>query len=134
MKSVVTGAILGFLAVVAGAATGHGPVAGLDAQGMRPILTALRYQELGAVMIVITGLAGVLVVSKAVAFRLAVSSWLFVAGTLLFSFSIYARTILDFEWLGAVTPVGGLCHMAGWFALGWSAFVGMRGSSNSSDD
>ncbi|WP_181918221.1 MULTISPECIES: DUF423 domain-containing protein [unclassified Wenzhouxiangella] len=123
MKSVVTGAVLGFLAVVAGAATGHGPVAGLDSQGMRPILTALRYQELGAVMIVITGLASVLVVSKAAGFRLAVSSWLFVAGTLLFSFSIYARIILDFEWLGPVTPIGGLCHMAGWIALGWAALA-----------
>lgn len=126
MKCVLGGAVLGLLAVVAGAATGHGPVAGLDAEGMRLLMTAVRYHEFGAVMIVVTGLGSALVASKAVAFRLAVSAWLFVAGTLAFSFSIYARQLLGLEWLGPVTPAGGMCHMAGWIALGWAALAGVR--------
>lgn len=117
----LTGAFLGLLAVAAGAVTGHGPVAGLDAEAMRSVMTAVRYHEFGAVMVVVTGLAGSLVDSKPAAFRLGVSSWLFVAGTLLFSFSIYARMFLGLDWLGPVTPLGGLCHMAGWIALGWAA-------------
>ena len=124
--SVIAGAVLGLLAVVAGAMTGHGPVAGLDAEAMRSVTTAVRYHEFGAVMIVMTGLAATLVESNAVAFRLGLSSWLFVAGTLLFSFSIYARMLLGFEWLGPVTPLGGMCHMAGWVALGWAALGRLR--------
>ena len=121
--SVVMGAVFGLLAVVAGAMTGHGPVAGLDSEAMRSIMTAVRYHEFGAVMIVITGLAASIVHTKPAAFRLALSSWLFVAGTFVFSFSIYARMLLGFEWLGPVTPLGGMCHMAGWIALGWAAFA-----------
>jgi uncharacterized membrane protein YgdD (TMEM256/DUF423 family) len=123
---VLTGAILGFLALVTGAATGHGPVAGLDAEAMRSVLTAVRYHELGAVMIVVTGLAAALIDSSTAAFRLGLSSWLFVAGTLLFSFSIYARMLLGLDWLGPVTPLGGMCHMAGWLVLGWAAVNAAR--------
>lgn len=124
--SVFAGALLGLLAVVVGAWTGHGPVAGLDEAGMRSLMTAVRYHELGAVMIVITGLASALVNSNPAAFRLGLSSWLFVAGTLLFSFSIYARMLLGFDWLGPVTPLGGLFHMAGWIVLAWAAVAGTR--------
>lgn len=131
--ALLAGAALGLLAVIAGAATGHGPVAGLDAEGMRSMMTAVRYHEFGAIMIVVTGLAAALVESRTAAFRLSLSAWLFVAGTVLFSFSIYARLLLGLEWLGPVTPLGGMCHMAGWIVLGWSALIGMRGSSNSSD-
>ena len=127
--AILSGAALGLLAVLAGAMTGHGPVAGLDAEAMRSLLTAVRYNEFGAVMIVITGLAAALVGAKPAAFRLAVASWLFVAGTLSFSFSIYARVLLGLEWLGPVTPVGGMCHMAGWIALGWAALGGFRGAA-----
>ena len=123
---VLTGAVLGLLAVIAGAMTGHGPVAGLDEASMRSVMTAVRYHEFGAVMIVVTGLAAAAVDSKRAAFRLGLSCWLFVAGTLLFSFSIYARMLLGMEWLGPVTPLGGMGHMAGWIALGWAALARHR--------
>ncbi|MDZ7789246.1 MAG: DUF423 domain-containing protein [Xanthomonadales bacterium] len=133
MKSVLVGAGIGLLAVIAGAATGHGPVGGLDAEAMRSVMTAVRYHEFGAVMIVVTGLAGSLVDAKPAAFRLRLSSWLFVAGTLLFSFSIYARMLLGLDWLGPVTPLGGICHMAGWIVLGWAAISGLKPRAASSD-
>lgn len=134
MKAVLVGAVLGLLAVMAGAMTGHGPIKGLNEEAMRSVLTAVRYHEFGAIMIVVTGLAAALVGSKSAAFRLGVSSWLFVAGTLLFSFSIYARMLLGVEWLGPVTPLGGLCHMAGWIALGWFALAGYRRRSTPPGD
>lgn len=129
-KAVAAGALLGLMAVVAGALTGHGPIAGLDADSLRSLMTAMRYHQWGAVMIVVTGLAGSVVDSKAVAVRLDLSSWLFVAGTLLFSFSIYARMLLGLDWLGPVTPLGGLCLMAGWAVLGWAALAGWRRRPN----
>lgn len=42
---------------------------------------------------------------------------LFVAGITLFSGSLYALVLTDTPRLGAVTPLGGLCFLAGWGAL-----------------
>jgi len=126
MQSVVAGALIGLLAVIVGAATGHGPVARLDAEGLRSLATAVRYHEFGAVMIVMTGLASALWPAGRVACRLGWASWLFVAGTLLFSFSLYGRLLLGLSWLGPVTPLGGLVHMAAWLTLAWAAITALR--------
>ena len=42
---------------------------------------------------------------------------LFIAGIVLFSGSLYALALTDISALGAVTPVGGLCFIAGWGCL-----------------
>jgi len=44
-------------------------------------------------------------------------SWLFCAGILLFSGSLYAMALTNVRWLGAITPLGGLCFLAGWTLL-----------------
>jgi uncharacterized membrane protein YgdD (TMEM256/DUF423 family) len=49
------------------------------------------------------------------------SGWLFVAGTVLFSGSLYALALTDLRKLGAITPLGGLCFLAGWLALAVAA-------------
>jgi uncharacterized membrane protein YgdD (TMEM256/DUF423 family) len=46
---------------------------------------------------------------------------LFVAGTLLFSGSLYVLALSGIKWLGAITPLGGLAFLAGWLCLAWSA-------------
>jgi uncharacterized membrane protein YgdD (TMEM256/DUF423 family) len=53
---------------------------------------------------------------------LSVAGWAFVAGTLLFSGSLYAMTLTGVRVLGMVTPLGGLGFMLGWAALGWAAY------------
>src|SRR6266702_1506737 len=40
--------------------------------------------------------------------------WLFFAGIFLFSGSLYAIALTNLRWLGAITPLGGLCFLAGW--------------------
>ena len=40
--------------------------------------------------------------------------WLFFAGIIIFSGSLYAMGLTNMRWLGAVTPIGGLCFLAGW--------------------
>ena len=42
---------------------------------------------------------------------------LFVAGIVIFSGSLYALSLTNIRWLGAITPLGGLCFLAGWLAL-----------------
>lgn len=45
------------------------------------------------------------------------AGWLFLAGILLFSGSLYALSLTGVRWLGAITPLGGLAFLAGWAAL-----------------
>jgi uncharacterized membrane protein YgdD (TMEM256/DUF423 family) len=39
---------------------------------------------------------------------------LFAAGILFFSGSLYTMALTNVRWLGAITPLGGLCFLAGW--------------------
>ena len=40
--------------------------------------------------------------------------WLLLVGILLFSGSLYVMALTNMRWLGSVTPLGGLCLLAGW--------------------
>jgi uncharacterized membrane protein YgdD (TMEM256/DUF423 family) len=46
---------------------------------------------------------------------------LFLAGIVLFSGSLYAMALGAPLWFGAITPLGGLCFLAGWALLAWAA-------------
>ena len=48
---------------------------------------------------------------------LKLAGWFFIAGILLFSGSLYALAITGIAILGAITPFGGLCFLAGWTCL-----------------
>lgn len=50
------------------------------------------------------------------------AGWLFIAGTLLFSGSLYVLCLSGLKWLGAVTPLGGTAYLAGWLCLAWAAW------------
>jgi uncharacterized membrane protein YgdD (TMEM256/DUF423 family) len=52
------------------------------------------------------------------------AGWLFVAGTLIFSGSLYLLAFTGQRWLGAVSPIGGLAFILGWAALAWAAVRG----------
>ena len=52
------------------------------------------------------------------------AGWLFVAGTVIFSGSLYALSLSGVRWLGALTPLSGLAFLAGWLGLAWSAWRG----------
>ncbi len=58
-------------------------------------------------------------------------TWLFGVGILLFSGSLYALSLSGLRFLGAVTPVGGVCFLAGWalvLRLAWSQRTPVAGS------
>jgi uncharacterized membrane protein YgdD (TMEM256/DUF423 family) len=46
-----------------------------------------------------------------------ISPVLFVAGIVIFSGSLYLLALTNIKWLGAITPLGGLCFLAGWLWL-----------------
>ena len=50
------------------------------------------------------------------------AGWLFVAGIVVFSGSLYALALTGIRPLGAITPLGGVCFLAGWALLGLAAW------------
>jgi uncharacterized membrane protein YgdD (TMEM256/DUF423 family) len=49
--------------------------------------------------------------------RIGLPAWLFSLGIALFSGSIYLLVLTGHPWLGPLTPLGGLCLIAGWISL-----------------
>lgn len=112
-----SGAISGGLAVVAGAFGAHALRAHLEPGLLLVFETGARYQMYHALALV----AAAWVASRWPGAAAAWAGGLFVAGTLLFSGSLYALALGGQRWLGAVTPVGGVAFLAGWAALAWAA-------------
>jgi uncharacterized membrane protein YgdD (TMEM256/DUF423 family) len=54
---------------------------------------------------------------------LEIAGWLFVAGVVLFSGSLYALALTGVTTLGAITPIGGLLFLAGWACLAVFALI-----------
>ena len=52
------------------------------------------------------------------------AGWLFLAGTILFSLSLYLLALSGMRWLGAITPLGGVAFVAGWLCLVLAAWRG----------
>ncbi len=55
---------------------------------------------------------------------LTAGGWLLVAGTVLFSGSLYLLSLTGTRWLGAITPLGGVLWLAAWGCLAWGAWRG----------
>ena len=49
------------------------------------------------------------------------TGWLFLAGSLLFSGSLYVMALTGMRWLGMVTPFGGVAFITGWLLLALAA-------------
>ena len=49
----------------------------------------------------------------------------FIVGTAIFSGSLYLLAGSGVRVLGAITPIGGLCLIAGWAALVWACWRGL---------
>jgi len=119
-------ALLGFLSVAIGAAAEHVLRPGLDEETWRWVLTAIRYHQVGSLAAVAAALGTLADLGPERLRRLRLAGWLFVLGTLLFSFSIYAAAITGLEGLTYVTPFGGVTLMLAWLGVAWSALARAR--------
>ncbi|WP_339644198.1 DUF423 domain-containing protein [uncultured Porticoccus sp.] len=112
----VFAAMSGFLAVALGAFGAHGLRGSVSSEMLVVWQTAVLYQMFHALAL----LALVVAAMRQPLRLLDVAGWLMVAGTLLFSGSLYALVITGFTALGMVTPFGGLLFMASWVVLSFA--------------
>jgi uncharacterized membrane protein YgdD (TMEM256/DUF423 family) len=95
-----------FLAVALGAFGAHGLKATLQAHQMVSAWEkAVFYHFVHALALLFLVWHGV---------NARVPSWFFLTGIILFSGSLYLMAVTNVRWLGAITPVGGVCFLAGW--------------------
>ncbi len=99
-------ATAGFLAVVLGAFGAHGLKQILAENGTTTVWEkAVFYHFIHAIML--------FVVAGRKPFA-AGAWWSFLVGIVLFSGSLYLLAVTNMKWLGAITPAGGVCFLAGW--------------------
>lgn len=53
---------------------------------------------------------------------LKLAAWMFTIGIFIFSFSLYALSLTGINKLGAITPIGGVFFIVGWFYLAYSLY------------
>src|SRR5436190_14684701 len=98
-------AVLCFLAVALGAFGAHSLRSTLESRGMLDVWNkVVFYQFIHAIALLVLALYGT--INRAACLLLLV-------GILLFSGSLYLLALTTLRWLGPVTPMGGLCFLAG---------------------
>ncbi|GAB4043692.1 DUF423 domain-containing protein [Spirosoma litoris] len=116
------GAALGLLGVALGAFGAHALRAMLEASGRTATFeTAVKYQFYHALGLVLVGLLMHTFGSNETIVKLLNwSGYAFLGGVLIFSGSLYILCFTGITWLGAITPIGGLCMIVGWALLLWA--------------
>ena len=107
------GGISAFVAVAAGAFGAHALKGRLAPELLAVFETGARYQMYHGLGLFAVAWA----LGRAPVPAVRAAGWLFLAGTVLFSGSLYLLALSGVRWLGAVTPLGGLSFLAGWLAL-----------------
>lgn len=109
----LAGALLAATGVAMGAFGAHGLRDTLGPDKLTTWNTAVQYQMWHAVALV--------ALSALAMPRPGLAAALLVAGTVLFSGSLYALALTGARWLGPLTPLGGMLMIGGWAALAWRA-------------
>ena len=116
--------VLGAIAVALGAFGAHAIRELVDEKAIQTWQTAVQYHfyHLFAIALV------AILLKQGVNVWYKRAGYLFIAGILVFSGSLYTMILLkatgatSVNWLGAITPIGGVCFIAGWLFL----LIGVR--------
>jgi uncharacterized membrane protein YgdD (TMEM256/DUF423 family) len=110
----ISGAVLGGLGVAIGAFGAHALKTLLEtSQRTDTFETAVRYQFYHALALLFLGLLLFRTDTKFLHY----SGQLMLAGTIIFSGSLYILCLTGTRWWGAITPIGGVLMIAGWVLL-----------------
>jgi len=109
------GSGLAGMGVVFGAFGAHALEASLTPKMLDTFETGVRYQMYHGLGLLALAWA----ISRWPERRLGSAAWLLLAGTAVFSGSLYLLVLTGARWFGAITPIGGVALIAGWALVGW---------------
>lgn len=118
----IAGALFAFVGVAAGAFGAHALRSGVAPDVLAVFETGVRYHLVHALALFAAAWAQTQWPGRAAR----ASGWLFIAGIVLFSGSLYLFVLTGQRAVTVITPIGGLCQLAGWLALAWAAARGSR--------
>lgn len=121
-KFLTAGALLGMLAVIVGAFGAHGLENLLSEHALQRFHTGVEYQFYHVAALLVVGILSIN--HKQSPRSLRFSGIFFISGIILFSGSLYLYAITGKTFFGIITPIGGLCFIAGWISL---VFYGVKG-------
>jgi uncharacterized membrane protein YgdD (TMEM256/DUF423 family) len=104
-------------AVALGAFGAHGLKDRLTAADLEIWQTASHYHLIHAVALVVVGFGCGVLPAKS----LRIAGWLMLVGQLVFGGTLYLLALTGIRWLGAITPIGGICMILGWIFVAVSA-------------
>lgn len=110
-------ALFGMTSVILGAFGAHAFKEILSEEKLQSFETGVKYQMYSSLLLLILGFA--FKFKSKLEFR---AAFLMIAGTLLFSLSIYFLSFsehwgISLKWLGPITPLGGVLMILGWCML-----------------
>lgn len=114
----ILGCFFAFLGVVLGAFAAHVLKTRLTPEMLNIFEVAVRYHIYHAFALFVVAWASV----QWPMVRFTVPGLLFVAGIGIFSGSLYALSLTGIRALGAITPIGGLSFLLGWFLLAFKVW------------
>ena len=114
----IIGALSALVGVSAGAFGAHGLQGRLDPEMLSIFEVGVRYQMYHAFGLI----AAAWTQAKWPTRSATTGGWMFVAGTVLFSGSLYILSMTGEKWLGMIPPFGGLAFIAGWACMAWAAW------------
>ncbi len=116
MKSLflATASLFGFLSVALGAFAAHALQGQLEPRLLEVFQTGVQYMVYHALAL---GGVAILLHWYADSRLLGIAGWTFMVGVLLFSGSLIALGLSGLNWLGAITPFGGLAFLAAWLLI-----------------
>jgi uncharacterized membrane protein YgdD (TMEM256/DUF423 family) len=109
---ILVASFYGATAVILGAFGAHALKARLAPEQLASWQTAVQYHLVHALALLALALF-----AAHSGRQVALPAWFFSLGIALFSGSIYLLVLTGQRWLGPVTPLGGLCLIAGWISL-----------------
>ena len=109
----LSGIVFCGLSVIMGAFGAHALKDRLSEYSMTIYDKAILYQFFHAFGILFVGILGQLFNSE----QFNICAVLFIIGILLFSGSLIVLAITGIKWFGAITPIGGMLFIIGWFLL-----------------
>ncbi|MFX3617625.1 MAG: DUF423 domain-containing protein [Sporolactobacillus sp.] len=110
---IIVGAALAFLSVAFGAFGAHVLKEGLGEHYLSIYQTGVSYQMYHSLGLILIGLLA-LTAFRGSAGLLQTAGILMLLGIILFSGSLYVLSMTKTDWLGAITPFGGLAFLASW--------------------